>query len=198
MATGTQSEISKAFCSVVGMTAKDFDRLNGLPIGFTTKALFRGHNTLIEKSYGLANHPLWSTWMNMKRRCEDSNSPYYHLYGAKGIRVCQRWALSFQNFLDDMGEKPDGCTLDRIDPNKWYTKENCRWATGDIQAANRVTKVGKAGYRGVTVMPNGYLSIMRVKGKDFRFGTYVCPVIAHEVYRKEFIKQYGFEPKSFR
>lgn len=64
----------------------------------------------------------------MKTRCENPNSDRYHWYGAKGIRVCERWN-SFENFLQDMGERPFGKELGRLDDDKNYEKDNCEWMT---------------------------------------------------------------------
>lgn len=72
----------------------------------------------------------------MKSRCDDPRNASYRRYGAKGIRVCDRW-YDFMAFVADMGMRPEGKTLDRIDGDKGYEPGNCRWATRAEQNANR-------------------------------------------------------------
>jgi hypothetical protein len=79
---------------------------------------------------------LGDLWRSMHKRCSDQNHISYRYYGAKGIRVCERWA-SFDNFLSDMGPRPEGATLDRKDSLGNYTPENCRWATVAEQNRNK-------------------------------------------------------------
>jgi hypothetical protein len=79
-------------------------------------------------------------WRNMVNRCQNPRAKSYRDYGGKGINVCQDWQ-TFQGFLDDMGECPDGLTLDRINPRLGYSKDNCRWATRQQQGENRTNNV---------------------------------------------------------
>jgi len=75
--------------------------------------------------------PEWYVWRGIKKRCYYTSHPAYYRYGGKGITVCDRWrehGTGFANFLEDMGPRPgDNYDLDRIDPDKGYYKENCRW-----------------------------------------------------------------------
>lgn len=84
----------------------------------------------------------YRSWLKMKSRCENPRNLKYPEYGGRGITVCRRWR-KFENFLADMGERPRGRTLDRLDGNKGYSRRNCRWATARQQRLNRrVTKHG--------------------------------------------------------
>jgi hypothetical protein len=91
------------------------------------------------------DHPLYATWQGMIRRCYYKSDKNYKNYGARGIDVCDRWRHSFQAFADDMIMRPDiRLTLDRIDNDKGYSPENCRWADWTVQAANRRNTVTNA------------------------------------------------------
>lgn len=84
------------------------------------------------------NDPLRKThnsWRGMKERCTNPKNSHWHIYGAKGIKVCESW-LCFASFLEDMGFRPDGMTLDRIDTAGNYEPGNCRWATHGQQSRN--------------------------------------------------------------
>jgi len=81
-------------------------------------------------------NPTYTTWYGMKSRCSNPNDHSYKYYGGRGIAVCERW-MNFENFLIDMGERPQGMTLDRNDNEGNYIQSNCKWSTPKEQANNR-------------------------------------------------------------
>lgn len=107
------------------------------------------------KKHGFTSHILWPIYSSMVNRCTSLRDKNFDSYGGRGITVCDRWLESngqgFLNFLEDMGECPEGLSLDRIDVNGNYCKENCRWATGSEQMYNqRKRKTNTSGRTGVS------------------------------------------------
>lgn len=112
--------------------------------GNTTSCGCRGAETMVElvqstTTHGMAGSRTYNRFHAMRRRCSDPRHKDFRLYGARGISVCDRWSGpdGFVRFVADMGEPPEGLTLDRIDVDGNYEPGNCRWATWKEQAANR-------------------------------------------------------------
>jgi hypothetical protein len=106
--------------------------------------------------------PEYSRWKNMKTRCMNPNNSAFMDYGGRGIKVCDRW-LAFENFLEDMGRAPSRAhSLDRVDNNGNYCKENCRWVTRSEQARNKRNNIP------VTI--NGVTKVLADWLLDYRVG----------------------------
>lgn len=106
------------------------------PRGCKTCVPSRQYNKLPRSRLHKSGHPSYGSWYAMIRRCNDPKHDHYKYYGARGITVDPRW-LNFDEFVKDMGERPQGLTLDRIHSGLGYAKWNCRWATPAVQARNR-------------------------------------------------------------
>jgi len=99
--------------------------------------------------HGKSNSKIYSIWCNMIRRCYDSRVSNYHRYGGRGIEICERW-LRFEHFLADMGDPPDGMSLDRVNNDGNYEPSNCRWATREQQSKNSTRPI-LLSFRGLTM-----------------------------------------------
>ena len=86
--------------------------------------------------HGMYDTKTYKSWANMIQRCTNSKSTWFHRYGGRGVVVCEEW-LDFSNFYRDMGDRPTGLSLDRIDNDGDYTPSNCKWSTPKEQANNR-------------------------------------------------------------
>jgi hypothetical protein len=102
-----------------------------------------------KKNHGLSHTPQHIAWQGMVARCTNPNHIGYDRYGGKGIFICTRW-LTYLNYLKDMGERPEGMSIERIDNSKGYNPENCIWATSHTQARNRSQNINLT-YNGITM-----------------------------------------------
>lgn len=99
--------------------------------------------------------PTYISWNNMKNRCLHKSNPKYNNYGGRGISFCLEWN-KFSGFLKDMGLRPQGMTLDRIDGSKGYFKNNCRWASTSLQSSNRRSSTN-TGEKYISFWANGFI-----------------------------------------
>jgi hypothetical protein len=139
------------------------------------------------------------SWSSMLQRCEKENHKSYKYYGGRGIKVCDRWK-KFENFFEDMGERPNGMSIDRIDSEKNYEPGNCKWSNRSEQQKNKRPNqargnapIGATGFRGVSKnSKNGkYISYIWVSGKSIRLGTFDTPLEAHNAYEEAKNKYFG-------
>lgn len=119
-------------------------------------------------------HPLYTTWANMKARCNNKKCKSYSEYGARGIEVCKEWMDSFECFALDMGLPPSKKhSLDRKDNEKGYCKSNCRWATGTEQCLNRrVFSNSSTGEAGINKLKNGSYNCRYGKTERYNLGRF--------------------------
>lgn len=135
-------------------------------------------------THGMHNTRQYQTWADMKTRCDNIKHKWYSEYGGRGISYDEKWS-SFEAFWEDMEDGySDELTLDRIDNNGHYCKENCRWVTSDYQSHNqRKSKNAKNKYLGVTIYDNGKaFARIKMKGRNLTLGTFSTGEVAAKAY----------------
>lgn len=150
------------------------------------------------KSHGLSGHYLAPTYYSMIKRCYEKTHRGYASYGGRGIEVCDSWLCKeygLKNFISDMGDRPEGCTLDRINTNGNYSPDNCRWADGSDQVFNRRRlSCNTSGTTGVYWSNTQYLWYAHIKknGKTMRLGQWENYEDAVDARRKAEVEYFGY------
>ena len=128
------------------------------------------------RTHGLSNKSSYTTWTSMKARCYNKNTEAYKYYGGRGITICGHWLESFENFYNDMGDKPKGKSIDRVDNNKGYSASNCKWSTPEEQNQNKRgwSKETTSRYKGVSYRGDRghYRGIITFNNKLFYVGSF--------------------------
>ena len=158
------------------------------------KRFLRGTNLtklkIVKELHGKCYTKEYSIWRNMLSRCNYKNSISYKNYGGRGIKVCDRWLKSFQNFFDDMGNRSDGLTLERINNDGNYEPSNCRWATRTEQNFNqRLRRNNKSRFTGVSkdnhnIRVKSWRAVISFKGKQHLIGYFLTKEEAARAYIK--------------
>jgi len=147
---------------------------------------------LPRQNHGMSETPTWQSWKSMLHRCLNPTEREKLYYG--NIEVCKEWIL-FENFFADMGERPEGTSLDRIDPNLGYFPENCRWADRTIQSYNRKTSSkNTSGVTGVywSKAMNKWCAYINKYNKRVYTGYFEDFDKAAEVRKEKEVEVYGF------
>ena len=128
--------------------------------------------------HGLTGTKVWQAWVNMRSRCYKKSAARYANYGGRGIKVCDRW-LVFENFYSDMGDVPQGMSIERINVDGDYCPENCKWATSKEQGGNKTSTLM------INLFDNAYPFATLVKLSGLKTAT---------AYAR--LKQYGWTPEK--
>lgn len=164
-------------CSGKGMF--NYNNTEVFPKGFCSKhylKLRKYGNPLYVKNVTGENrmkHPLYNTYCSMIGRCQNVKNPKYKNYGERGIKVCEEWLgpTGFNNFCSNMGNRPKNTTLDRLDNNKNYCKENCRWASTYEQASNKRNNNRNVGVY-LIKKTNKYKACININKKQIHLGVF--------------------------
>lgn len=127
--------------------------------------LHRGDAGKRNKTHGMSRTVAYRAWCQMRNRCNNPKSTKFKYYGARGIKVCERWS-KFENFISDMGHPSDGLSLDRIDVNGDYEPSNCQWATKVQQANNK--RVARLTYNGISMTVKEWADCLGISISTFR------------------------------
>jgi len=143
------------------------------------------------ESHGMVGTRTYRAWYSAKDRATNPNHPEHHRYKAAGI--CDRWASSFEAFLEDMGEAPtDGHWIDRIDPERGYEPDNCRWVTPKQSAANTRKRSSKIPFKGINQLPSGrWRACAFISGRKRDLGVFDTPEEAARAFDSAVLDAHG-------
>jgi hypothetical protein len=167
--------------------------------GVQAKSLFHGTtiscgcaNGSKQITHGMSKSRTYSSWRSAINRCRNPHGTGYEKYGGQGICFSDRWN-KFEDFLEDMGIRPDGFTLDRIDPEGHYQPGNCTWADRSTQRRNqiRTSRKGYSRFKGVHKHQGKFSAMISVRNRTVRLGEFTDEVLAAKAYDIAAIKYHG-------
>ena len=179
-------------CTLEGCNNKH--KAKGYCIKHYTRLRNHGDVYKAEKErHGMHGTTEYNSWGHMNQRCFNTSNKAYYRYGGRGITVCDRWKNSFTKFYEDMGDKPKGMSLDRIDNNGNYEPSNCRWADDVTQVRNqRIRKDNKSGVKGVyfNSLNKKWVATININNKQKQIGYFKNKNEAIKARKEAVIKHY--------
>lgn len=146
-------------------------------------------------THGMSNTGVHNSWRTMLERCTNPKHKSYEYYGK--LDIDPSW-FDFEKFLQDMGDRPEGMSLDRVDWTRGYCKDNCRWATASTQQQNKpASERNFNGYPGICLTNNRYVARIRYKGERIYLGCFKTAEEAHAVYDAKGLELFGEEWVSY-
>lgn len=167
------------------------------------KGTTRSCGCLKKTAKGLSSHPSYNIWSGMVYRCNNPKSSDYENYGGRGIKVCSRWAKSFETFIEDMGDRPKGFTIERIDVNGNYDPSNCVWASKKKQGTNTrkslSNRIKNSDVHAILNLRKAGLSLDELRdlfglGRDFLSGVIVGATLASPIQKSYRFKDVSLVP----
>lgn len=180
-------------CSIENCDTKVFSKSTGWCGKHYNRWRNNGSPYFVQQDHhGMSRSSEYQTWRRMKCRCYVEGYTQYRDYGGRGIKVCAQWRDSFRNFYEDMGERPDGMSLDRVDNDGDYTPENCRWATKQQQFLNRRQPHNtKSPYRGVRKSGKRWIAVVTVNYIPHSVGSFSTAEEAAAAWNKKALELRG-------
>lgn len=143
--------------------------------------------------HGMCGTPTNNTYKSMLSRCTNPGFAEYERYGGDGVVVCDRWLEGFENFFEDMGERPQGHTLNRLHSSKIYSKETCEWATLTMQSYDqRMKSSNTSGRTGVCLYKGLWIAYIGYENKSISLGSFLEKEDAIAAREKAEMELYGF------
>lgn len=146
------------------------------------------------ESHGMKGTTEYNLWRNIKERCHNKNHPRFSDYGGRGITVCDKWRDSFSAFFKDMGNRPENMTLERVNNDLGYSKENCVWATQTVQNRNqRNRRDNTTSAKGIhfNKKENKFKAYIGVDKRIVNLGTFISFELAMAARKDAEIKYWG-------
>lgn len=149
-----------------------------------------------KKQHRMTKSPEYKSWQSMKSRCLNPKATGYEYWGGRGIKICDRWLNSFENFLADMGKRPEGATLNRIDNDGNYEPQNCKWSFISEQQLNkRIQKNNRSGYKHIHYIDSEqrkkkWVVSISYNGKQHNIGRYTTldeAIIARDTFYNKYV-----------
>jgi hypothetical protein len=191
--------LMKCSCGNTELIATQLNHLvtgKTLSCGCYRKEIIDKRGLEFRTTHGMSETPTYITYKAMKARCSNSSFIDWDRYGGDGVTICERWLHSFENFIEDMGERPAGCSLNRIKGSKLYSKDTCEWATLSVQSYDtKIKSTNTSGRTGVGFYNGKWTASIGFQNERRHLGRFITKEEAIKARELAEMELYGFTKK---